>query len=236
MKILAIDTTSNSASVVICDDATVLGSYSITTAKKHSETLLPMIEHLCQTTSVSLDQIDAFAVTTGPGSFTGVRIGVSTVKGLAFASNRPCVAVSTLESLAWNLRGTHGIIVCVMDARRNQFYNAIFRQTKDGLHRLTPDRMISAAELTQKLQFYHDEPIYFVGDGYDLARKTVAVPAYDTPPILRMQNAQSVAQLALLQIKEQRGIYNDRTLFPDYLRPSQAERERIEKQKQGESL
>ncbi len=236
MKILAIDTTSNSASAAICDGTTVLGSYSITTAKKHSETLLPMIEHLCQTTSVPLDQIDAFAVTTGPGSFTGVRIGVSTVKGLAFASDRPCVAVSTLESLAWNLRGTHGVIVCVMDARRNQFYNAIFRHTQDGLQRLTPDRMISATELTQELLSYQNEPIYFVGDGYDLARKTVAVSACNTPPILRMQNAQSVAQLALQQIHEQREIYNDRTLSPDYLRPSQAERERIEKQKQGESL
>ncbi len=232
MKILAIDTTSTSASVAISEDEKIIGSYRISTAKKHSETLLPMIEHLCRATDTSLSQIDAFAVTVGPGSFTGVRIGVSTVKGLAFGSERPCVAVSTLESLAWNLKGITGIIVCLMDARRNQFYNAIFENDGQVCNRLTPDRMITAKELTNELSQYQDKPIYFVGDGYDLARKSVSDSVCITPPILRMQNAESVALLATAQLSENRNIFTDRTLSPDYLRPSQAERERAEKNMQ----
>jgi tRNA threonylcarbamoyladenosine biosynthesis protein TsaB len=232
MRILALDTTSTAASVAICEDEKIIGSYRIATVKKHSETLLPMIEHLCKVTATSLSQIDAFAVTVGPGSFTGVRIGVSTVKGLAFGSDRPCIAVSTLESLAWNLKGTAAIVVSVMDARRNQFYNAIFENDGQVCRRLTPDRLISAKELANELLQYQDKPIYFVGDGYDLARKTVSDAVCVTPPILRMQNAESIALLAKMQLTENRNIFTDRTLSPDYLRPSQAERERAEKNMQ----
>lgn len=237
MLILSLDTTSDTAAVALTEDDRVLASSFLSGAKKHSETLLVQIEHLMSVYDIPVSKIDAFAVTVGPGSFTGVRIGVSTVKGLAFASGKPCIAVSSLEALAYNLYGIHGLIVPVMDARRNQFYHAIFSGTAQGLQRLTSDSMIDSASLQSALQQYSDTPIYFVGDGYALAKRIPDLPnVVDTPPILQRLQAASVGHLAWMQFQSGRNIQNDSTISPFYLRASQAERERIEKEKKGESL
>ncbi len=234
MRILALDTTSDTASIALLEDQTILASYTLTIPKKHSETLLPMIEHTLHICGVPLSEIDAFAVTVGPGSFTGVRIGVSMVKGLAFASDKPCYSVSTLEALAYNLLGLNGIIVAVMDARRNQFYNAVFRSDTNGLQRLTKDRTIDSASLLQELQLYQDQPIYFVGDGYTLAKKFYSDFSADTPPTLQKLNAASVGLVAYDQSQKKKIPHTDLSISPTYLRVSQAERERLEKEKTKE--
>ncbi len=235
MKILALDSTAQVATVALCEDHHLLGEYTINNGNTHSETLLPMVESLLKFFDLTPAQIDLFAASSGPGSFTGVRIGAATVKGLSFGSQKPCLGVSTLEALAHNLRGFDGILCPVMNARRKQVYTAIFRQTGDTLERLLPDSAISIAELDELLSAYK-EPIYLVGDGYDITlcnlEKTRVLP---TPRRLRHQSAYSVAQIAYQML--QNGICTtDAEMAPTYLRPCQAERERAEREKlQSES-
>ncbi len=224
MLTLAIDTTANTASAALCRDGRMLSLYTVNGLLTHSETMLPMIENMLEKCAVSVDDIDLFAVCEGPGSFTGVRIGVSLIKGLAFNKNKPCVGVSTLEALAKNLDGFAGYVVPVMDARRNQVYTAIFR---DG-ERMTEDMLIPLDELYEKLSEMGVESIYLCGDGYDVAKKyfegkDIAVGA--TPALLIPQNALSVALIAE-ELYKNGEIKTDSTLSAHYLRASQAERER----------
>ena len=224
MIILAVDSTAVTAAAALCHDDAVIAQYTVNGAKTHSETLLPMAASLLRSAKLTTADVGLFAVSAGPGSFTGVRIGVSLIKGLAFNSGKPCAAVSSLEALACNLEGMGGIVCPVMDARRGQFYNALFR---NGI-RLTPDRLITAEELTRELAGY-EEPIFFVGDGYEPARRLIALPnLMETPPLLRRQNACSVARCAWKQYQRGEGIFTDASLSPVYLRASQAEREREE--------
>lgn len=231
MYVLALDSTAVSASVAISDDERLLGEIIIENGNTHSETLLPMVEELLARFSLSAKEVGLFACTAGPGSFTGVRIGVSTVKGLAFGTDIPCVGTSTLEALAQNLIGSDGILCPVMNARRNQVYNALF-QCKDGvITRLCEDRAIALEALDEELAAMNIGPIYLAGDGYDLSLSQLKICAdriRQTPVLLRTQNAYSVAQVALA-LYRQGCCVTDGELVPVYLRLSQAERERLER-------
>jgi tRNA threonylcarbamoyladenosine biosynthesis protein TsaB len=233
MRILALDSTAVAASVALCDGEKLLANYTINLGNTHSETLLPMVEAVLKTAGLTTDDIDLFAASAGPGSFTGVRIGAATVKGLAFGKDKPCIGVSTLEALAYNLIGFEGIACPVMNARRSQVYTATFAVSDGSLTRLTPDRAISIAELEDEL-LATDRPIYLSGDGYAITREGFTrLETRDTPAILIPQNGYSVAMCALKQYEA--GVRTtDIELSPVYLRLSQAERERAEKQKSPE--
>lgn len=238
MKILAIDSTAIVASVAICEDEKLVALYTVNNGNTHSETLLPMVESALAQSKLTAGDIDMFAVSVGPGSFTGVRIGVATIKGLAFGRNVPCVGVSTLEALAYNLKGNDGILCPVMNARRNQVYNALFRFEGEKLVRLCPDRAIAVKELAEELsenEIYKNEKIYLSGDGVDITAPAIPDERLGfTHPAMESQNAYSVAVCALKAYKSGEGIVNDAELAPTYLRPSQAERERMEKIEKGE--
>lgn len=227
MKILALDSSAIVATVALCEDNVLLGEMMLNNGNTHSETLLPMVEFLLSRFSLSADEIDAFAVSKGPGSFTGVRIGASTVKGLAFGTSIPCVGVSTLEALAYNLIGFDGLICPVMNARRKQVYTALFRATNGTLERLSPDEAIAIAELDERLTAY-DEPVRLVGDGYEITEALLRHPILPTPIRLRAQSAYSVAQVARALLSTETD-FSDVALAPTYLRLSQAERERAER-------
>lgn len=227
MKILAIDTTAKTATGAICEDENVLDSFQITAGLTHSETMLPEIDKLFEKTSFSPDDIDLFAVSSGPGSFTGVRIGVALIKGLAFGKGKPCVGVSTLEALCRGGAPIGGdFIACgVMDARRSQLYSATFSCSGGEFSRLCEDRLISSGDLARELSEF-SLPVYFFGDGYEIARGAFPT-AKETPPELIYQNAASVADVArrIYLASDNRSAFTDVSLSPTYLRASQAERE-----------
>ena len=225
MKILAIDSCMNTSSVAILEDERLVALYTVNTDNTHSETLLPMIRDALKSADIGAEEIDAYAVSHGPGSFTGVRIGVATVKGLAFGKGKPCVEVSTIEALAENLEGFSGIICPVMNARRGQVYTGIF---KDGA-RLMEDRCMMLDDLIPMLYEY-GEDIYFVGDGYDLAEKMSINNMRVTPEALRYANGYSVGKIAYRRIKNNEAV-SDSDIRVNYLRKPQAEREREERLK-----
>lgn len=223
MIVLAIESSAIAASVALQNDDRLLAELTLNRGNTHSENLLPMVETLLTRTGLSVDDVDLFAVSAGPGSFTGIRIGVATVKGLAFGKGKPCAGVSTLESLAENLAFLPDGLICpVMNARRNQVYTALFR----GKSRILPDQAISVAELEELLAPY-SEPVWFVGDGYELVTSQIKHVYQTLPERLRLQSAASVAAVALRYAKEG-NVTDDARLFPVYLRPSQAERTRAE--------
>ena len=229
MKILSVDSSAIVASVALSEDGRLLAEYTINNKNTHSETLLPMIESLLSFFSLNMADIDLFSVSIGPGSFTGVRIGTATVKGLAFASNKPCVGVSTLEAIAYNLRFHKGIVCPVMNARRSQVYTAVFHSDGEKLERLTEDLAISIAELDAMLAEYSEE-VVLAGDGYDICLKGFEKTSVRTvPERLRHQSAFSVAEAALEAYKHEK-YCSDKELGVEYLRPSQAERERAERE------
>ena len=233
MIVLAVDTSSPYCSVCIHDGNEIIAMRTLDDGMTHSESLLPLIDSLLCESRLTLRDIELFAASSCPGSFTGVRIGVSAIKGLAFGSNKPCVGVSTIEALAENLRGYEGIICPVMDARRNQFYNALFRGEGQNITRLCNDRMTAYDELDAELREI-GETTYLVGDGYGLAGKILT---YDkivaVPDDLIKENAASVAIVALRKYGQasDKSIFTDSALMPGYLRASQAEREANEKKK-----
>ena len=229
MKILSLDTSATVASVAIAEDRTPLAEYTLNAKNTHSETLLPMIESALGFLSLKVSDIDLFALSAGPGSFTGVRIGAATVKGLAFASNKPCVEVSTLEALAQNLVIKEGLICPVMNARRSQVYTALFRSDGKTLTRLMPDSALSIEELDDLLLQYR-EAVALVGDGYDICKQGFSTTELCyVPEAMRLQSALSVAAIALKKY-ESGEVCTDSALSVNYLRPSQAERERAERE------
>ena len=169
MKILAFDSTARAASVAVCDGERLLGLYNIDNGLTQSELLLPMAENLLHSLKLNFSDIELICAATGPGSFTGVRIGTALVKGIAFGRNIPCVSVSTLEELAENITPLKGILVPVMDAKRGQVYTAIFKSDGERAERLTEDMAISIKELAELLKEYERESIYLSGDGYNVA-------------------------------------------------------------------
>ena len=231
MKILALDTSATVASVALCEDGRLLAEYTLNNGNTHSETLLPMIESLLSQFSMNVGDIDLFAASMGPGSFTGVRIGAATLKGLAFASGKPCVCVSTLEALAENLVSNEGLICPVMNARRSQVYTALFRSDGKTLTRLMPDSALAISELDEKLSGYA-EKIMLCGDGYGITKAGFEkTPTADTPDRLTHQSAYSVATVALREYLAGNAT-DDMGAKVTYLRPSQAERELMDKQSQ----
>lgn len=223
MNILAFESTAKPASVALISDGALVSQYTQISGLTHSRTLLPMAEDLLKNAEFKLDDIDVFAVAHGPGSFTGVRIGVSTVKGLAWASGKKCVGVSTLEALAYNGLAAGGLVCPVMDARRSQVYNAVF-EIRDGVPvRLRPDRAVSLDELCVDAREL-GRPLFLTGDGAALCFDHLSAQGVDcvlAPENLRWQSAWGVAMAAA---SAQPGTADE--LLPVYLRLSQAERER----------
>lgn len=230
MIILAIDTTSPYCGVALFRGNTCLGEININGGNTHSVVLMPAIDTLLKGANIKITDIDLFAVTAGPGSFTGVRIGVSTVKGLAMGMNKPVICLSTLRCIAENLSGFSGILCPVMDARRGQFYNALFTCEDGRIERITEDRLIEGDKLDKELKNL-GRVVYLTGDGYTLAHKILTYEKVkDTPNLLIAPNAASVARVGLEEyINNPSNAKSDLEASPIYLRASQAERERKER-------
>lgn len=228
MLILAIESTAKAASAALCRDGELLSQSFQRSGLTHSRTLLPMIEDMLKNTETPKSAVDAVAVACGPGSFTGVRIGVSTAKGLCWGLDKPAIGVSTLEAMAWlGQCAGEGTVVCpAMDARRSQVYNALFEIRGGAVCRLCPDRALSADDLAKELEAM-DRPVWVLGDGWQVCSQALTEAGVShtvAPELLRWQNAWGVAMAA-----------RDKTpcaaedLLPSYLRLSQAERERQER-------
>lgn len=239
MLILAVDSTAKISSAALMLDGKVLGEVTLDTGNTHSETLLPAVEFLIGAAHLTVGDIDVFACAVGPGSFTGVRIGAATIKGLAFGRGGCCLSIGTLEALAERASGMRGIIVPVMDARRDQVYTAVFDSSSgaDGAPiRLTDDDAMSVDELIALLSTHIDgKSVYFVGDGYSLVwnRATSKLPNVAvTPAPMRDHAASAVAAAAYRKLRSGDGrLIDAEALAPSYLRLSQAEREYNEKHK-----
>lgn len=228
MKILSLETSAKAVSTAVVENGEVLAYAYQCSGLTHSRTLMPMVEDMLQNAELSLDDIDALAVAAGPGSFTGLRIGVSALKGLAWAKELSCFGVSTLEAMAQNLAHTDALLICAMDARRNQVYNALFEAKGGTLTRLCPDRAIGLDELIAELVGDTRKKIV-LGDGGRLccaALQKAGVACTLAPLPLLHQNAVGVALAA-----ERLSPVSGAELQPVYLRVSQAERERAERLK-----
>ena len=226
MLILAFESSARAASVALVEDGRLISQYSQCSGLTHSRTLLPMAEDMLKNAELTLDKVDLFAVAHGPGSFTGIRIGVSTVKGLAWAADKPCVGVSTLEAMAWHGLAAGGLVCPVMDARRSQVYNALFRIENGRPVRLCEDRPIALSQLAEELRDLN-APAFLIGDGAELAEKYLreqGLACTVAPENLRWQSAWGVAMAAMDKTPG-----NADALLPVYLRLSQAERERQER-------
>ena len=218
MKILSFESSAVSASVALTDGERLIAQSFQNCGLTHSRTLLPMAESLLAGCGHTLDEMDGFAVAAGPGSFTGLRIGVATVKGLAFAAGKPCAGVSTLEAMARSLEGIDGPVCCVMDARGGQVYNALFRAEGGALTRLCGDRAIALADLAAEIG---ESPQILVGDGADLCYTKLikSCPGLRlAPPHLRYPAAYGVAMAALPVLSRGGGV-SAQALDVKYLRP-----------------
>lgn len=234
MRILAFESSAKAASVALMQDGVLLAESFQNNGKTHSATLMPMAQQVLMDCGLTAAELDAVAVAKGPGSFTGVRIGVAAAKGLAWGAEKPVCGVSTLEAMATQLSMQAGIICPVMDARRGQVYNALFQSDGKTLTRLTSDRAISLEDLKKDLE-KAEKTIFLVGDGTKLCYNTLseALPHLTLPPAhLEMQRASGVA-MAAERLAQQGGLQAPGELVPSYLRLSQAERERLEKLKQS---
>ena len=232
MKLLAVDSSGLTASVAVYNDGVIVACQSVNNKKTHSQTLLPMIRQMMEDAGIRLEELDGVAIANGPGSFTGLRIGASTVKGLCLAVDKPVISVSTLAGLANNLAGCSGIICPIMDARRKQVYTALYSYTDDDMvEELSPSAM-GIEDLVELVKLYQD--ITFVGDGIpvhmEYLKEVLGDKAHFAKPHMRYQNAASVAVLAEKLMEEGRYISSDE-LEPEYLRLSQAEREKLERER-----
>ena len=232
MLILAFETSAKAASVALLEPPRLLGEVYQNTGLTHSQTLLVMAENLLKQCGKTAQDVTAVAAAHGPGSFTGVRIGAAAAKGFSWGRDIPCYGVSTLEAMAEGLGVWDGYVCPVMDARRSQVYNALFRAERGTLTRLTPDRALSLTELGEEIKNL-EKPVFLVGDGAVLCYNTLSkdIPALVLPPEHRMhQRAVGVALLAAQKIAA--GEPGDgAALTPNYLRLSQAERERLERER-----
>ena len=223
MLTLSFESSAKAASVALCDGERLISQVIQCSGLTHSRTLLPMAEDLLENAETDIKQIDCFAVAQGPGSFTGIRIGIATVKGLAWAAGKPCIGVSTLAAMAWNGLAAGGLVCAVMDARRNEVYNALFRIEDGRPVRLCPDRAIPLAQLADELRGMREDP-FLVGDGAELTASFLEkehLAFRYAPENLRWQNAWGVAMEAAGKTP-----VSSQELLPVYLRLSQAERER----------
>lgn len=229
MIILALDSTAKAAAAALLCDEKLIAKDMHDDGNTHSSTLLPMVEKLLSENSLTVNDVDLFAATAGPGSFTGVRIGAATVKGLAFGKGKPCIAASALEALAYNMRDTDGVVCALMDARRGQFYTATF-EVKDGrVSRITPDEAKSGEDVASSLAKY--EKVYLVGDGAAVAKPFFSDNATLAGEDRLLADGESVGLLAYKLYREGKAV-SDGEFAPTYLRLPQAERERLEKLQQ----
>lgn len=233
MKLLALDSSGLVASIAVVEDDKLLGEYTISHKKTHSQTLLPMLDEVAKMIELDLKTLDAIAVSAGPGSFTGLRIGSATAKGLGLALNKPIVHVPTVDALAYNLWGAKACICPLMDARRQQAYTGIYQFVDGELQILLPQCAVSIEEIIDKVNQMTEEVI-FLGDGVEVfasyIEENCKVPYSFAPAHLNMQRAGAVAALGCKLYAA--GDYQDAAEHkPDYLRASQAERERAEKER-----
>ncbi len=231
MRILAIDSSGMTASAAVVEDDKVAAELSINNKKTHSQTLLPMIETITKYLELELETLDAIAITKGPGSFTGLRIGSATAKGLALALKLPIVEISTLEAMAYAFFGSNMLICPMLDARRSQVYTGLYRFFGEDIKAVMPDCAVSADELLHALN-QKCEPVLFTGDGVPinerLIKETLRVPYVFAPASQNRPRAAVVGTLAVRYAKE--GRFTPSNMHrPAYLRLSQAERERMER-------
>lgn len=231
MRILGIESSSLVASVAIVEDETTMAEYTVNFKKTHSQTLLPMIDEMVKLLELDLSTVDAIAVSGGPGSFTGLRIGSATAKGLGLALHKPLIHVPTLDATAYNLYGTEALICPIMDARRNQVYTGIYRfresfEIVHGQDAMDIDKLMGILNSM-------GEPVIFLGDGVPVFRnrieETLTVRALFAPAHVNRQRASAVAALGAVYFKEGK-TETAMEHKPDYLRKSQAEREREERE------
>ncbi len=229
LRILALESSAKAASCAVSENGKITAYSYQNSGLTHSTTLLPMVEDMLKNLGRRLEDMDLIAVAHGPGSFTGIRIGVATAKGLMWGAEKPGIGVSTLEAMAWNCACLEGALICAaMDARRGQMYNALFEIADSVPRRLTEDRAISLDELASELE-NRKKTIFTVGDGAELCYNALGkagLACRTVPENIRMQNACGVACAAL---RAPRGTWGD--VEPVYLRLSQAERERLEREK-----
>lgn len=232
MKILALDSSGLVASVAIAEDDNLLAEYTVNYKKTHSQTLLPMLDEISTMIELDLDTIDAVAVAAGPGSFTGLRIGSATAKGLGLALNKPLIGIPTVEGLAYNLYDVPGIICPIMDARRKQVYTGIYKFENHEMLTVEDQMAIGVEELIEKLNAQKCQVI-FLGDGVSVYKEIIEekleVPYTFAPLHMSKQRAGAIAALGMKYYKSGK-IQNATEHQPDYLRVSQAERERAERE------
>lgn len=230
MRILALESSAVAASACVMEDEKILSEFYMNTRQTHSQTLLPMAKAALDCAGLSVNEMNLLAVSAGPGSFTGVRIGVACIKGLAFPDNKSCCGVSALEAMAMNLRGQQALVCAVMDARCGQVYNGLFLTGENRVQRLTEDRALSMEELAAELPTWMKEreiPLILVGDGARLCFESpyfADISCALAPEHLRMQRASGVAEAARQAFLEGNTVSPER-LAPIYLRLPQAQRE-----------
>lgn len=239
MKILGLDSSGLVASAAVVEDdgqnGNLLAEYTVNYKKTHSQTLLPMLDEIIRLTELDPETIDAIAVAAGPGSFTGLRIGSATAKGLGLAWNKPLVSIPTVDALAYNLYGTDGVVCPLMDARRNQVYTGIYEFCEGKLSVIEPQMAVGIEEIAEKLCAL-DRKVIFLGDGVPVFREALTERLMAgreisfAPAHLNKQRAGAVAALAVSYVREGR-TESAAVHRPDYLRLSQAERERAEREK-----
>ncbi|MDD3833793.1 MAG: tRNA (adenosine(37)-N6)-threonylcarbamoyltransferase complex dimerization subunit type 1 TsaB [Oscillospiraceae bacterium] len=234
MRILGIESSAGPASCAVWEDGRILACSTVNTGLTHSQTLVPMVNDMLKNAGIPLETIDLLAVAAGPGSFTGVRIGVAAVKGIAFTEGKPCVGVSTLDAMARTAEGTlfNGIICPTMDARRGQVYTALFEIRRGEVVRLTEDSAVSMDDLKKQLEKYK-KPVLLIGDGAELCYNKFVKSlgeVFLAPPHLRYQSAVGVALEAAAT--QDQAVPSEK-LVPIYLRLPQAERELKCKQSTG---
>lgn len=232
MKILGLDSSGIVASVAIVEDDVLIAEYTVNYKKTHSQTLLPMLDEIAKMTELDLNSIDAIAVAAGPGSFTGLRIGSATAKGLGLALKKPLIAIPTVEGLAYNLYDIPGLICPIMDARRKQVYTGIYLFTDHQLKVVEDQMAVSMETVIEKLNQY-GEAVTFLGDGvpvfHELIAEKMTVPYSFAPAHVNKQRAAAVAALGEIYYRQGK-TETAMEHVPDYLRVSQAERERAERE------
>lgn len=233
MNILGIDSSGTVASAAVVSGDILAAEFSVNNKQTHSQTLLPMISKVIEMSGIALEELDAIAIASGPGSFTGLRIGASTAKGMGLALQKPIVPVPTLEGLAYRLAGTEGLVCPIMDARRNQVYTGIYHVRGDGLQVVAEQRAADIHEILEELAKY-GEKVTFLGDGVPVQQETICQEyrgEYHFAPVhLSRQSAAAVAALGQSYYRQGK-IETAAEHRPLYLRKSQAERERDEKLK-----
>lgn len=232
MRILAIDSSSMVATVAVVTDDTLTAEYTINNKKTHSQTLLPMIHEIKEAIDLDMESVDAIAISGGPGSYTGLRIGSATVKGFGLALNKPIINVPTMDALAYNLFSSQYIVCPIMDARRRQVYTGIYRFRGTEMEVIKPQCIMMIDELIYELDKI-GMPVMFLGDGVEADRDEIeekmATEHHYAPASMNRQKASSVAALAALYYEKGK-IETASEHVPEYLRLSQAERELKEKQ------